>query len=704
MTRIFILQSLKKLSISAILLFSYSFVIAQELQSNPRQPTQMVQGGVGLWQMPTARMSADGSLNLNYTDNEEYRFWSVNLQLFPWMESTVRYTDVRTRLYSPYPSFSGDQTLKDKGIDVKFRLLQESYYIPEISVGFKDIGGTGFFDSEFVAASKAFGPLDFHLGLGWGYLGTGNNIANPFCKVADRFCERADGFSGRGGTVEFGKFFKGDTSLFGGVEYVTPIDGLIIKLEYEGKTYTNDRAGDLPQDSNWNFGAVYQWDNFDFSLNYQRGNTIGFGVSYKINMHTAKQVKFDKPPRSLVDSKGAESMQELDRKRLYNDLFADAGFALKGTYQSEQQMTFYGSQRNYRDNDESIQRIGRIIASEVPDEINQYRIVENAGSVPILETIIDADAFKSAARLDSLENDISTTYSRQDPTIETLDNYHPNKTSGPFYGAESFWVQTFGNPEDFYLYQGGLFLIGGYAFNSNFSVQTSIKATILENFDKFNYKVDNQQTPLPRVRTYAREYVTRSKVTMESAYLSWFDRIAKNTFAQAYVGYLEGMFGGVGAEVLYRPVDSAFAYGVDLNYVKQRSFENNWDFMDYEVLTGHASLYWRPSFLPESQLILSAGQFLAKDKGINIDFAKRFDSGIIVGAYAAFTNVSAEEYGEGSFTKGFYISIPFELFVLEPAKGRGKFPWVPIARDGGQKLMRPVELKGTTEIRAPFYD
>ncbi|MGO4893082.1 YjbH domain-containing protein [Flavobacterium sp. W21_SRS_FM6] len=667
-------------------------------------PSQMVQGGVGLIQTPTARMAADGSLTLNYTDNEEYRFWSATLQLFPWMESTVRYTDVRTRLYSPYPSFSGKQTLKDKGIDVKFRLLQESFYTPDVSVGFKDIGGTGFFDSEFIALSKAFGSLDFHLGLGWGYLGTGDNFTNPFCEIADRFCDREDGFSGSGGTVEFGKFFKGSTSLFGGIEYVTPVDGLVLKLEYEGKNYINDRAGNLVQDSQWNVGAVYQWKDFDFSLNYQRGNTIGFGISYKLNMHTAKQIKLDRAPRSLINTTPAVSMQDLDRNKLYNELLKDGGFILNSTYQADNQITFYGSQLNYRDKDESIQRVGRILASELPNDIKQYHIIENAGSLPILETVIDADTFKSAARLEALESDIGSTYKRQDPSEEALTHYNPNITSGIFYGAESFWIQTFGNPEDFYLYQGGLYMTGGYSFNSHFSIQSSIKATLLENFDKFNYKVDGLNTPLPRVRTYTREYVTRSKVTMESAYLSWFDRVMEDTYAQAYAGYLEGMFGGVGAEILYRPVDSNLAFGVDLNYVQQRSFENDWDFMDYKVLTGHANVYWRPSFMSDTQITVSAGQFLAKDKGVNIEFAKRFDSGMIVGAYAAFTNVSAEEYGEGSFTKGFYISIPFDLFVFEPAKGRGRIPWIPIARDGGQKLNRPSELNDMTDLRSPFLN
>ena len=230
------------------------------------------------------------------------------------------------------------------------------------------------------------------------------------------------------------------------------------------------------------------------------------------------------------------------------------------------------------------------------------------------------------------------------------------------------------------------------------------KVTLLENFDKFNYTVDAQQTPLPRVRTYMREYVTGSTLSMENLYLQWQDQLLPDVYAQAYGGYLETMFGGVGGEVLYRPVDSNLAIGFDVNYVRQRSYENEFDFFDYKTFTGHVNIYWKPEFLPDTQLTFNIGQFLAKDKGVNVDFAKRFDSGIVVGAYAAFTNVSSEEYGEGSFTKGFYLSIPFDLFSLRPSKGRGRLPWVPIARDGGQPLNRPSMLIDATEQRSPFYD
>ena len=164
------------------------------------------------------------------------------------------------------------------------------------------------------------------------------------------------------------------------------------------------------------------------------------------------------------------------------------------------------------------------------------------------------------------------------------------------------------------------------------------------------------------------------------------------------------MYAGVGAEVMYRPLDSRWAFGIDANFVQQRDFENEFGLLDYKAFTGFASVYWQPEVLPDARIRLSAGQFLARDKGVNIEFAKRFDSGIVVGAFASFTNVSAEEYGEGSFTKGFFISVPFDLFVLKPATGRGTFPWIPIARDGGQMLNRPVNLISTTEKRSPFFD
>lgn len=667
-------------------------------------PSQMVHGGTGLIQTPTSRMREPGELAFSYSDNDQYRFWTVSMQLFEWMEATARYTDVRTRLYSQVESFSGDQTLKDKGLDVKFRLLEESHYLPQIALGFRDFGGTGFFESEHVTASKAWGPLDFHVGMGWGYLGNAGNITNPFCKLKDSFCDRPTGFSGRGGKVDYDQFFKGPASLFGGVEYQSPWEPLRLKVEFEGNNYSRDRAGRLEQDTRWNVGAVYRWNDFDFAVNYQRGNTIGFSVTYNFNMNTFEQVKIDEPPKSLMTSQPAASMAEIDRVRLSRELANDGGFYLHDAKIEDNKVVVYGAQRAYRDLVEATERVGRILAAEMPDEVSEYRLVETNAGLPMTTTEIDASAFKAAARYEGLETDITNTYTRVTPSDEDMAGYQPKGVQGFGYSADFFWTQSFGGPESFYLYQGGLLLGGSYTFNENVGLFGSVRGTLLENYDKFNYTIDRAASTLPRVRTNIREYVTRSTVMVDTLYARWTDKIADDWYAQAYAGHLETMFGGVGAEALYRPVDSTLAFGVDVNYVQQRSYENDWDYFDYKVLTGFASAYWRPEFLDDTQITVSAGQFLAKDKGVNLDFAKRFDSGIIVGAYAAFTDASSAEYGEGSFTKGFYLSVPLDLFVLKNAKGRGRFPWVPISRDGGQMLNRPSQLMDLTSPRSPFYD
>ena len=629
---------------------------------------------------------------------------SVSLQLFPWMEATARYTDVRTRLYSNVADFSGDQTLKDKGLDVKFRLWEESYYLPDISVGFRDFGGTGFFESEFVNASKAVGPFDFHLGLGWGHLGYQNDITNPFCELRDSFCERPDGFSGRGGKVDYQNFFKGPMAVFGGVEYQTPLEGLSFKAEFEGNNYQQDRAGALEQDSRWNFGAVYRWNNFDFSLNYQRGNTIGFGVSYKLNMHTVSQVKIDNPPLEIQGIRPPENAAAVNRQKLYNDLRRHGGYVITDLEIDDEQATFYGLQTRYRDRNEGVERVGRILASELPESIKQYHLVEQSNNVPMVDTVIDAAKFREHATYSVPESSVEDTYRRVSPTQQQVDAYEPHRATGAFFSTKFFWTQTFGNPEDFYLYQIGLLSSVGYKFNEHLGIYGGIRTTLLDNFDKFNFTVDAEEAFLPRVRTRVREYVTGPMITLDTVFMQWSDRLADNWYYQGYGGYLETMFGGVGGEIMYRPIDSNFAFGVDINYVKQRDPDSTTAFMDYSAVTGFASAYYQPDFLPDTRIRASVGQFLAKDRGINIDFAKRFDSGIVVGAFASFTNVSSEEYGEGSFTKGFYVSVPLDLFILQPATGRGQFPWVPIARDGGQMLNRPVQLIGTTEMRSPFLD
>jgi len=162
-------------------------------------------------------------------------------------------------------------------------------------------------------------------------------------------------------------------------------------------------------------------------------------------------------------------------------------------------------------------------------------------------------------------------------------------------------------------------------------------------------------------------------------------------YLSAYGGMLESMYGGVGAEWLYRPWHSPLAVGVDVNHVRQRSFAQDFGFRDYTVNTGHATMYWDTGW-NDVQIKLQVGQYLAGDTGATLDVKRSFPNGVAIGAWATKTNVSAEQFGEGSFDKGIYVSIPFDVMLPKSSPGIANAVWTPLSRDGGARLNRKFAL------------
>ena len=83
-------------------------------------------GTAGLLNMPSARLQEPGTIALSFASHEPYSRLAGVAYPFEWMEAIYQYTDISDRLYSEVFAFSGNQTFKDKGFDVKFRLLKES--------------------------------------------------------------------------------------------------------------------------------------------------------------------------------------------------------------------------------------------------------------------------------------------------------------------------------------------------------------------------------------------------------------------------------------------------------------------------------------------------------------------------------------------------------------------------------------------------
>ena len=662
-------------------------------------PSQSDFGGAGLMQTPTARMAREGEFSANYFDDDQYRRWSVSMQPYEWLEATIRYTDVRTRLYSSDPNFSGDQTYKDKGIDVKLRLWQESFYTPELAVGVRDFAGTGLFDSEYFVASKRWGDFDFTLGMGWGNMAESGNINNPFCSYKDSFCQRS-GFTGVPGDFEFGNLFHGPAALFGGIEYQTPWQPLRLKLEYDGNDYSQEFAGQIAQSSPLNIGAVYRiTESFDSHLSYQRGNTLMWGITLRTNFNDLRPQNLDEP-RPAYKPENNPSADTLDLASVSQQLNENAGMHASTIVLDSAHgvATVTAEQKKYRQRQEADERATTILANHLPTEITEYRYIDQREGLPIEERRIDVTAWKQQQVGEVLGRETTASVKRLAPQpLEGATSYQtPNERLT--YSFSPILQQSWGGPEAFYLYQLGLNSNADLHLSEHIWASGTLYWNWLDNYDKFNYTTPPSDTDaLPRVRTWIREYVTSSDLLLTNLQATWMQSIATDWYAQTYAGYLEMMYAGAGSEILYRPYGRTWALGVDGNYVRQRDWNNIMKLADYTTFTGHATLYWQLPYMSQTLAKISAGQYLAKDKGVTLDISRRFDSGISAGAYATFTNVSAEEYGEGSFTKGFYFTIPFDLLLSRPTTRTGSIAWSPLTRDGGQMLGRKYGLFSLTE-------
>jgi hypothetical protein len=83
---------------------------------------------------------------------------------------------------------------------------------------------------------------------------------------------------------------------------------------------------------------------------------------------------------------------------------------------------------------------------------------------------------------------------------------------------------------------------------------------------------------------------------------------------------------------------------------------------------------------------IHAGRYLAKDLGATFEARRTFRNGWQVGVWATLTDVPFEDFGEGSFDKGFYFQVPLDGLFGSKTRGRFATRMRPIQRDGGQRL------------------
>ena len=779
-------------------------------------------GGIGLLQMRTARFGPDGLFNVGFSQVFPYKRFFINVHIFPRLEATFRYTEVTNLLYSGSPSFSGFQSLKDRGADLKFLLVGERDWIPAIAIGLQDSLGTGLFAGEYLVASKRYYDFDFHFGLGWGYPGSKGNIQNPMLILGDRF-ERRGGYTSGGGIPSYGTWLTGGTvGMFGGVEYRTPWEGLTLKLEYDGHDYSQEpRSNNQPSATPFNFGVnfrPYPW--IDLALALERGNKAMLRVSLRTDFQNAGVTKFDPPPPpvaprpQLADALPAPAVppaapflaplaapgpgpapapQAADSAaRLFDDLAAlgmdvravemngdavtlvvaaanpaavlDHAAAARavaarlgagavtvidmggggGVYPgaspepfpaqpavalqrpdaaagqasgaalvySEQErlaigeamarglaaeQIFLDSLRldgrsavvsvnglRFRQVARDIGRAARVVINYLPAPIEELTIVSINGGMEVSRVTFRRTDIEDAARSEGSPDEVfvGAEIEAGQPGWPESGYALPKRYPNYLWSLAPVTRQHVGGPDQFLLYQIWLELQMSAEIRRGWVVTTAVGKNLWNNFDRIQLRSDSQ---LPHVRSDIKEYLQQGEDNIVRLQSDYFVKAFPDVYTRISAGILEEMYGGISVEFLYRPFESRVALGLEVNEVRQRTFDQRFSFQDYQVSTGHLSLYYDTPY-HDVLVAVHAGQYLAGDRGATFEISRRFDSGVRVGAWATMTNVPFAVFGEGSFDKGFFIVMPLELFFTTSTLLSGTFAFRPLFRDGGQRL------------------
>ncbi|KAA0014676.1 YjbH domain-containing protein [Billgrantia pellis] len=649
-------------------------------------------GGVGLMQTPSARMTPLGSFAFSMSRTEPYRRYSVFFQPTEWLETGFRYVEVENRRYL---AATGDRNNLDKGIDIKLRLREESRHWPQIAVGARDIGGTGLFAGEYLVANKRWHDVDVTLGIGWGYLGNQEDFTNPLARLNERFQDRS-GFSsgGDGGSVNLGSLFSGRSALFGGIEYQTPWEPLVLQVELEGNDYQHEpQRNHQEQSSRLNYGARLRLtDNIELRAGWQRGNTAMLGISLSTNLATLSQAKRDPSPVALEP---APANHSADWPALQRALDENAGIAVYRLRQNGTNVTVEGEPNRYRALAESEQRAGRLLHNHLGSEVKTFRFRWHERGMALRESVHDRAAMVAAATSSAdFTQHHHGIYAHGALRPAEGKVLHETTPRGLTYSLQPQLEQNFGGP-DGYLYRLSASLDGEYRLGANDWLTATLSYTLDDNLDKYRYIGPSD---LPRVRTHIGDYLAETDIGISTLQYTHTSRLGNDWYAMGYGGLLETMFAGAGGELLYRPFNSDVALGLDINWVRQREFDQRFDLRDYSTWTGHVTGYWQTDY--EDVLAkVSVGRYLAGDLGLTFDVSREFDSGIRLGGWATFTD-AGDAFGEGSFDKGIYLSLPLDAFFVHSTRQRAQVAWSPLTRDGGARLARRATLYDLTEERS----
>ena len=638
----------KHLSICLSLFFISQTILSDSLNYNSFNN----HGVIGLINMPTARFYDESSFGFTLYNGERDQKVTMTSSPYDWMEASLFYMNIEDDQYCRGNALGQNfcQGYKDKGFNLKLRVKEEGV-LPAIAIGINDIAGTGFYSSEYIIGSYGINNLDFHFGLTWGALnGSKNGFKNPLGYISDEFYNRPDGFEDNGGQFEPSRYFSGEqSSPFLGIAYA-PNNKILIKLETDN-TVTPGKVGYEKAKSNYSFGIDYSLSkNFTIGIANERDSYLSLRFIYKNNPKASMpRYEYKESNHNKRDSKYVKLIRNLNEN----------GIGVNKIFENSNQIGIQMSQFTHPNLD-------------VIDEIIRKASIDAGIQKPVKKDLRIVNLKAKTEYDETFQKNANLIYQKQ---AKKKFNSNTRLSIRPFLASR----------EEFF--KGALLVENNaeYAFKENLFFSSNLKYSIANNFDDLT--IPPVDTYPAQVRSDIKDYLRNFQdgIIIGRAQFDYYVTPKNNHHLMLSAGILEEMFNGIGFEYLYYNQDSSYAIGFEAFDVQKRDYDMHFGTLDYKNVTAHLNLYYRNYKIVPFDAKISFGEYLAGDEGFTLDFSRTFSNGTKFGVFASFTDVSSDQFGEGTFDKGIYFDIPiFGNFI--------NYSWRPLTKDPGAKLTRKNTL------------
>ena len=627
----------------------------------------------GVVDLPTARHLPDGELVAFHQNHKNLFMSGISFQALPRISVSFRYGGLGSG-----GSLAQRRVNWDRSFDAHISVLDEGTFLPAISFGLRDFIGTGWYSSEYIVGTKSIGNLELTAGLGFGRLAGRHSFSNPLSALSSRFDRRDGNAVGRGGTLGTINWFHGDAAAFYGIQYHIS-DKITFSSEYTPDTMSLESSY-LNLQSPWNFGASYQLnDYFNLSAQFLHGSQMSLTAQVSVNPSRPPLLggKELAPVPMRLRGEGAPPLNVNDEGVIRKVLAVD-GFEIQNLRITGDTVGITVKNTKFRSTAQAVGRIASTLQRFTADEvqfanISFYSKDLTAATYRVdLEMITEEQFQPSGSPVNS-------------PSITAVDVSAPQRDENKqhfIWGVGPYVTHRLFNPDLPLSMETGVEIEAGYRIANGLRISGAVRKSILTNLTDNNRR---SNSVLPRVHSDWPLYdFAGQSGHIHELTLSYVKNLAPGIYGRAHAGLLEPFFAGVGGELLYKPAQWPVGIGLDVHRVRKRDYDMRFDLRDYETTVGHLSLYYDVGGMFDIEV--NAGRYLARDWGATTTISRKFGSGWEVGGYATLTDVPFDTFGEGSFDKAIYVSIPIDWIISSPNRTKRRLTLRPITRDGGAQL------------------